>query len=525
VQFINRSIDSWFTLNVGSALNDALSLSRQSLAGETGPYAGASAQAARMLANRGPEPLAPALERLRGELGASAIGVFAGSGEQLGASTARTAATPLAAPASALAAQLAKKGAQVKLFSNNGNKLMVRAFAPIRAPDGSYRIFEAVYPVNSQSGALARRVEAAYSRYHELEYLRQPLKASFTLTLSLVLLLSLLAAVWAAFFAAQRVAEPVRELAQAAEAVGQGDFKVRVTEKSRDEIGFLAQAFNDMTGHLARARFEADRGQRALEAERAWLATVLGALSAGVITRDAEGNLRSINAAAARMLAIEPEGWLGEPLAAMLAEHPEFTPLFKRETPEPGRLYDVRVSLPSGERTLRAGYTELHAAAGATPAGSVWIFEDVTEFILAQREAAWGEVARRLAHEIKNPLTPIQLAAERLRMKCLGALDGREAEILERGTATIIAQVRAMLAMVDAFSAYARSPRLALATVDLASLFREVGDLYRGRADLDFAIDTAPGLGSITADATRLRQILHNLIKNALEAQEDGDAP
>ncbi|MGH8272762.1 MAG: ATP-binding protein [Gammaproteobacteria bacterium] len=529
VQFINRSIDSWFTLNVGSALNDALSLSRQSLAGETGPYAGASVQAARMLANRGPEPLAPALKRLRGELGASALGVFASSGEQLGTSAAGTAATPLATPAPGLAARLAEKGAQVKLFSKSGDKLMVRTFASIQASDGTYRIFEAVYPVNSQLGALARRVEAAYSRYHELEYLRRPLKASFTLTLSLVLLLSLLAAVWAAFFAAQRVAAPVRELARAAEAVGQGDFKVRVPEKSRDEIGFLAQAFNDMTGHLAQARAETGRGQRALEAERTWLATVLGALSAGVVTRDAEGNLRSINAAAARMLAIAPDRWLGEPLAALLAEHPEFIPLLKGETPEPGRLYDVRVSLPAGERTLRAGYTELRAVAGASSAGSVWIFEDVSEFILAQREAAWGEVARRLAHEIKNPLTPIQLAAERLRMKCLAALDGREAEILDRGTATIIAQVRAMLAMVDAFSAYAKSPPLALGTVDLAALFREVGDLYRGRADLDFAIETAPGLVPITADATRLRQILHNLIKNAIEAQEeahkDGDEP
>jgi nitrogen fixation/metabolism regulation signal transduction histidine kinase len=524
VQFINRSIDSWFTLNVGSALNDALSLSRQSLASETGPYAGASAQAARMLAGRGPEPLAPALVRLRQELGASAIAVYDSSGAQLAASAAGTAAAPLAVPKAGFAAHLANKGAEVKLSSRGGNKLFVRAFAPIRAPDGAYRVFEAEYPVSGQSAALARRVEAAYSRYRELEYLRQPLKASFTLTLSLVLLLSLLAAVWAAFFAAQRVAAPVRDLARAARAVGHGDFKVRVAEKHRDEIGFLAQAFNDMTDHLARTRAEADRGQRALEAERAWLATVLGALSAGVVTRDGEGDLRSINAAAARMLNVEPERWIGAPHAELIAAHPEFAGLFKSEAATPGRLYDVRIPSPAGEHTLRAGHTELAGGAAAASAGSVWIFEDVTEFILAQREAAWGEVARRLAHEIKNPLTPIQLAAERLRMKCLAVLGGREADILDRGTTTIIAQVQAMLAMVDAFSSYAKSPPLAFAMVDLAALVREVTDLYRGRGDLDVQVETAPGLEPISADAARVRQILHNLIKNAIEAQDGRSA-
>ncbi|MGH8161228.1 MAG: ATP-binding protein [Gammaproteobacteria bacterium] len=520
VQFINHSIDSWFTLNVGSALNDALTLSRQSLASETGPYAGASAQAARMLANRGPEPLAPALDRLRQELGASALGVFESSGTMLGASAAGTAASPLAAPSAGLASKLASNGPQVKLFSKGGDKLIVRAFAPILAADGTYRVFEAEYPVSGQSAALARRVEAAYSRYRELEYMRGPLKASFTLTLSLVLLLSLLAAVWAAFFAAQRVSEPVRDLARAAEAVGRGDFKVRVAEKHRDEIGFLAQAFNTMTDHLARTRAEADRGQQALEAERSWLATVLAALSAGVVTRDAAGDLRSINPAAALMLGIEAEDWVDRPYAALLAEHPEFSALLRDETPRPGRLYDVRMPSPTGERTLRAGYTEMQSGAG-----SVWIFEDVTEFVLAQREAAWGEVARRLAHEIRNPLTPIQLAAERLRMKCLEALHGREAAILDRGTATIIAQVQAMLTMVDAFSAYAKSPPLALASVDLPVLLDEVADLYRGRADLDLVVETTPNLEPVTADAARLRQILHNLIKNAIEAQEDAEGP
>jgi nitrogen fixation/metabolism regulation signal transduction histidine kinase len=525
VQFINHGIDSWFTLNEGPALHDALTLSRKALASETGPYAGASAQAARMLSNRGPEPLGPALDRLRRELGASAVGVYTGTGKVVRASHAGTTSAPLMAPETGLAAKLASNGPRVKLFSHEGKGLYVRAFAPMQSASGTYRVFEAQYRVSSQATALARRVEAAYSRYQELQYMRGPLKASFTLTLSLVLLLSLLAAIWAAFFAARRVSEPVRELARAAQAVGHGDFKVRVTQKSRDEIGFLAQAFNDMTGHLAQARAEADRGQRALEGERTWLATVLGALSAGVITRDSQGDLRSINAAAARMLEIAPEDWVAKPLPELLQAHPEFAALFRRQPRDDEPLYDVQIQLADGERTLRAGYTELRSGDDSPSAGSVWIFEDVTEFIIAQRKAAWGEVARRLAHEIRNPLTPIQLAAERLRMKCLGALHGREADILDRGTTTIVSQVQAMLAMVDAFSAYAKSPPLKLESVDLDALVRETVELYRGRPSLQLSVQIAKGLEPVMADAARLRQILHNLIKNAIEAQEDESGP
>lgn len=520
VQFINRSIDSWFDLNVAHALNDALTLSRQALASETGPYAGASAQAARMLADRGPEPIAPALERLRAELGAQTMAVYDSHGEVRAQSTGEGGAPSLPAPATELIARAAARGPQVSLYAPSGGGLFVKVLAPVPAANGTYQALEALYRVNGQASVLARRVEAAYSKYRELNYLRQPLKLSFTLTLSLVLLLSLLAAVWAAFLAAQRVAAPVRDLERATRAVARGDFEVRVPEKSRDEIGFLARSFNDMTRRLAAARIQARRGQEALERERTWLATVLGALSAGVVTQDAAGLVRSINAAAAEMLGVEPALWVGKPLDVLLAAHPPLRDLFDVERPQDGTPYDVDIQLPAGERTLRAALTRLPEREGEPAAGRVWVFEDVTQFVLAQREAAWGEVARRLAHEIKNPLTPIQLAAERLRLKCLPALSGREAEVLDRSTATVIAQVHAMQGMVDAFSEYAKSAPLKLAPVDVGTLAREVVELYRGRPRLTLSIEVAPRMEPVAADAARLRQILHNLIKNALEAQD-----
>ena len=523
VQFINHSIDSWFDVNVANALKDSLVLSRQVLASQTGPYAGVSAQAARMLSERGPEPLDTALSRLRTALGASRTAVFDSHGQVL-ATSAITASAPLPeTPPSDLSSKLAQNGARANLYSVKGD-LYVRTFALLDAEDGTYRVLETLYPVNSQSSALARRVEAAYSRYQELDYLRQPLKLSFTLTLTLVLLLSLLAAVWAAFFAAERVAAPIQALVRATRAVAQGDFGVRVAEKSRDEIGVLARSFNHMTRGLAEARDATRRGQLALESERSWLASVLGALSTGVVTIDAAERLRSINTAAANMLDIDAPAWEGRSLAELVENHPSFASLFDDSTLMVGKATDVEVRLAGEKRVVRIAFSRLGSSAGERMTGQIWVFEDVTQFVLAQREAAWGEVARRLAHEIKNPLTPIQLAAERLRLKCLPVLKGHEAEILDRSTATVIAQVHAMQAMVDAFSEYAKNPPLKLVPVDVGQLVRELSELYRDRAGVSLTVSIASGLDPVPADAVRLRQILHNLIKNAIEAQPGGDA-
>ncbi len=521
VQFINHSIDSWFDLNVAHALKDSLVLSRQVLASQTGPYAGVSSQAATMLADRGPEPLNPALDRLRLALGASKAMVLDNHGETLASSAATSVkAMPEESPPSDLMSKLTSKGAQAKLYSYQGT-LYVRTYALLKAPDGTYRILETLYPVNNQSSVLARRVEAAYSRYQELDYLRGPLKLSFTLTLTLVLLLSLLAAVWAAFYAAARVAAPIQSLVRATRAVAQGDFGVRVAEKSRDEIGVLARSFNNMTRGLAEARDATRRGQLALENERSWLASVLGALSAGVVTIDSMGRIRSINAAAARMLDIDSGYWEGRSFGDFLETHSAFTVLFDESaiTGAAGHSTDVRIHLGGAERVVRVALSRLGPRLNTQAEGRIWVFEDVTQFVLAQREAAWGEVARRLAHEIKNPLTPIQLAAERLRLKCMPKLKGHEAEILDRATSTVIDQVHAMQSMVDAFSEYAKSPVLNITSVNVGQLVHELAELYRDRPGVILEVMADEGMAPVPADAVRLRQILHNLIKNAIEAQ------
>ncbi len=521
LQFIDHGIDSWFNLNLDRTLGDALTLSRRALTSQTGLYAGASAQAARMLADRGPEPIGPALDRLRKELGAVRVGIFnTANGRQ---ALSRNEPRVPAFPPFPEGKSTYPVTPSARLYVPSDGNLYVLARAPIPGKAGHRRWLEALYPVKGRASKLARRVEAGYSRYHELSYLRRPLKLSFALTLTLVLLLSLLAAMWAAFFAARRVVEPIQDLAYATRAVAAGDFAVKVPEHSQDEIGFLARAFNRMTDRLALARAEARQGEITLERERTWLATVFGALPTGVITLDAADNLRSINAAAAAMLELDPKCWQGVALENLLDQRTELKPLFERGHRNGRR--DLEVRLSRGMCTLRVGSTKIAGAQTQISGGWVLVVEDVSEFLHAQRNAAWGEVARRLAHEIKNPLTPIQLATERLRRKCLPSMTGVEGEVLERATATIINQVKSMQGMVDSFSEYARSPMLQLSLVDGVSLVREVAELYRGRTDVTIKLRIASQRVHVRADAARLRQILHNLIKNSIEAQEGTARP
>jgi nitrogen fixation/metabolism regulation signal transduction histidine kinase len=288
-------------------------------------------------------------------------------------------------------------------------------------------------------------------------------------------------------------------------------------------MGFLVHSFNDMTKRLGRARADAERSRAAVERERASLAVILARLSTGVVALEADLTLRTANAAAADILGVDLEGWLGHKLpevavGEVLAE--QFVSACQRHLNAGQTEWREQLTLKSdsGRRELMAACTALPGAEGAA-AGLVIVFDDISTLLRAQRDAAWGEVARRLAHEIKNPLTPIQLAAERVRRRYLGGLTGEDADVLDRATHTIVQQVEAMKSMVNAFSEYARAPELELAPFDLNALVREVADLYRTRGpEVDIDLDLDATLPMVRADSGRVRQMLHNLLKNAQEA-------
>jgi len=402
--------------------------------------------------------------------------------------------------------------------------MFARALVPVQSSrqDSEIYTLQALFPVSERLSLLAESVQSAFSHYKELAYLRKPLKFSYTLTLSIVLMLSLLGAIWAAFYSARRLVAPIRDLAEATHAVAEGDYSKRLSVASDDELGFLVRSFNDMTRRLGKARDQAHRSQQQIEGQRAYLEAVLANLSSGVIGLDAAGVIRAVNRAARQSLGVDISLFLGMELKAISSEHAFLDPFIDvicRHQGNSAPAWREEVSLfgVSGRQVLTCRGTTLEG--GRRSGGLVIVFDDVTALIQAQRDAAWGEVARRLAHEIKNPLTPIQLSAERLRHRYRERLDQQEFSMLDRATTTIINQVEAMKKMVNAFSEYARAPQISLEPIDLNRIIREVMDLYRS-ADLNAQIveqlEVEPAC--IEGDAGRFRQLLHNLVKNALEA-------
>jgi nitrogen fixation/metabolism regulation signal transduction histidine kinase len=303
--------------------------------------------------------------------------------------------------------------------------------------------------------------------------------------------------------------------------VSEGDYSKRLPVTSEDELGFLVRSFNDMTRRLSRARDQARSSQREVERQRAYLETVLGSLSSGVMSIGADNELRTVNEAACQILGIDLSGQTGNRLADIAGRFSFMEPLVALiSANQAARVTDwqgqVELSDSGGRRMLMCRSTALPVSEDLA-GGQVVVFDDVTDLIRAQRDAAWGDVARRLAHEIKNPLTPIQLSAERLRRKYLTSMRSEDAEVLDRATRTIGQQVETLKEMVNAFGDYARAPQLQLEPVDLYELIRDVADLYKG-SRLRIGLDLAEPAPMMEADAGRLRQLLHNLFKNALEA-------
>ena len=343
--------------------------------------------------------------------------------------------------------------------------------------------------------------------------------------MTLVVLLSVLTAVYGAFFFARRLVAPILSVVAGTRAVATGDFDTRLSATSHDEIGFLIDSFNQMIQKLSQAREEAQRSEQRVDKERAHVAVILARLSTGVIAIENDGRIKHANDAANDMLEMDLTSAIGRRLEDLAEENSllaEFMAGIKAHlaSAESEWREQVRVQSASGRREFVCASTALPAEDGEA-GGSIIVFDDVTALLQAQRDAAWGEVARRMAHEIKNPLTPIQLSAERIQRRYLGGMKEMEAEVLERATNTIITQVEAMRDMVNAFSEYARAPDIHIARFDLNQLIREVVSLYKSpdthaqvRLDLDAAIH------DIDADNARIRQLLHNLIRNAFEAME-----
>ena len=541
-QFVSRSIEIWFDVKVATALDAGLALGKGTLESLVGELGERTRLAAERLGDERTVLTPLTLERLRERLDVRDLALVGANGQiLLSAGGAADAALPERPGAEAL-----RQARQQRVFSQiegldeellapggRGNP-RVRALALVRDTEislkpGEERFLLAVQPVPRQLAANALAVQTAYSEYQQRALARNGLRRMYIGTLTLALVLSVFGAVLLAALLGHQLVRPLILLADGVRQVAAGDLSSKPVFASRDELGGLTRSFADMTAQLADAREEVQRGVTQLEGARTRLQTILDNLTAGVVVFDRDGRIDTVNPGATRILRLPLSVYRGR----RLDEVPEIGE-FARGV---WQRFELHASSPeAGERDhwqeafeLRPGErdTQMLLVRGAMLPNDarLMVFDDITEVVSAQRSAAWSEVARRLAHEIKNPLTPIQLSAERLQHKLQPRLAGSDEALLVRSVATIVNQVQAMKQLVNEFRDYARLPAAQLKPLDLNALVAEVLGLYgeqqeRGRLQAELA-DALP---LIMGDATQLRQVVHNLVQNALDAvAERGD--
>ncbi len=544
LNLLTRGVDSWFDVRIGEALDDALELGRGALdlrmrevLNQTEKIAeeiGLGSEPSTVLnldALRNPgstivadswNPGPGDLDLLRRRAGAEELAIVTVQGRLLESSSSGTDLVPNL-PSAATLLQVKQGRSYIGLEPIGTEGLYIRvAVAIADAADRGGRILQALYPVAARMDELATSVETAHAKYNELVYLRQKLQLSFAMTLTLVLLSSVATAIWAAFLSARGLSAPISDLAAGTAAVAAGDYETTLPVTTADDMGFLVSSFNAMTRRIAVARDEIEQQHRYLNA-------LLGQLSSGVLALDADGCVTTLNDAGRRILDIGDGALATEPLAALAERREHLRPFVDAVQPQlanaPQRWQqEVQIFSRTGRRVLMCRGSNM-SGEGGKDAGHVVVFDDVTVLLQGQRDAAWAEVARRLAHEIKNPLTPIQLSAERLRQKYLAKMAPADAETLDRLTTTIVQQVDTMKSMVNTFSDYARTPTINPEKTDLNQLISAVVDLYRtANPDATFEMSFEAALPSAAVDASRLRQVFNNLIKNALEASAGAQA-
>jgi nitrogen fixation/metabolism regulation signal transduction histidine kinase len=527
-QFLQRSIESWFDVKVDDSLKGGINLARSALENSLKDLTQkAEAMAHSLAASQAVE--AATLNRLREQYSIEEATLLTSRGRII----AQAAAEPLSLlpdlPSANSLRQVRLQQSVPSIESIPDRGLYLRVIVPVNVLTiaDDIRVLQVLQRVPRAIAQDAEIVEAGYKDYQELQLARVGLKRIFGLTLTLAMLLTLFSSLALAFVLSERLSAPLSALAEATRAIAKGDYSKLNPVKSRDEFGVLTQSFNTMTRQIADATEAMERNQQQLENAKTYLESILSNLSSGVLTFDERMYVKTMNAAANDILAVPAGAFHGLKLSDwprhVQAVAP-FAEIALRHFASSGTGQweeQMEYRRADGPRTLLLRGTRLGTRGEP---GYVVVFDDITHLLQAQRDAAWGEVARRLAHEIKNPLTPIQLSAERLQHKLQDKLPAAEADILRRATGTIVTHVSAMKGMVDDFSQYAHASRMNARPIALNDLVREVLVLYEA---MGVAIEArlAEGLPQIHADPGMLRQVLHNLFQNAIDALAGVDSP
>ncbi|MCK5918654.1 MAG: HAMP domain-containing protein [Cocleimonas sp.] len=525
VNFLGDRIDAWFNVQIASALDDSLELSQRAFDVRMRQHLFNLEQVAKEMVALNPTEAtdySSFLDRKREQLDAYEMVLLDANKKVVVYSGNDTDTILPRFPEDAIFRTLSLHGYMFQLEPTLDNKDTYSRVALTVQPGVETFVLTALFSLSKNNLSLAESVMKARSEYKQTEQNREQIKQYFRITLLLIMVLSILFSILAAFLYSQKLTEPISSLLAATVAVAKGNLYKKLPVSKKDDFSLLASSFNVMTARLAQARSESESSQKQMEQQRDYLNIVLDHISSGVITIDEDGIIRRINAAAEQVLQASLKHYHGKSCEQMCKESQRLKPLFEAIQPyfqNNTKEWQLEVSLflPSGHQTLVCKGAKLPSLVDDAQ-GYVLVIDDITEVIQAEHEAAWSEVARRLAHEIKNPLTPIQLSAERLQFKLLPELSDHSAALLKRMSKTIIHQVDNMKTMVDAFSQYARAPALVFQRLNINTILKDVAELYAmnsQQAEIVLNLEDVPDL---QLDQNRIRQMLVNLVKNALEA-------
>ena len=524
VNFLTRSIESWFNVKVESALDGGLKLGQKALDIMLTDLELKAGRMALTLSSMPTTSQYAALSDLREKTGVQDATIISDQGKIIAVSS-NDAESFLPALPTLIQLKQAENNIYGKIEPIKNKGLYLRVLAPINgaAISNERLILQILQPVPDSLTTLAESVQDVFQDYQKLSYSRDSLKVIFSITLTLVLMLAILTAVAIGFLLSRKLSEPLALLAEGTKKIAKGNFKTMLPEKGKDELGVLVRSFNSMTRQLDQATQTSENNQIRLESARSYLETVLAHLSSGVIVINDDMEIKSFNIAASKILQVDLSKNTNQLITSIsnknkllnnfvMSIQEEIKAASSKKQFEIIKQFEIKYE--KNNQVLSLQITPLPQN---KVKNYVLMIDDITMMIQAQRDAAWSEVARRLAHEIKNPLTPIQLSAERIKHKLGSKLNKEDTDILDKAVSTIVNQVDAMKTMVNEFSEYARAPKLNLELTDINETIKEISHLFEN-SGIKITTTLLKGLPKIKVDINMLRQVLINLIQNAQDA-------
>lgn len=523
LSFLHRSIDSWFDVGIETALEDSLQLGRSAVDLRKREALNKALMIASEITDIADELMVVYLDEAREQHNANELTLVDHDQSILASSSIDSTVLPTALSLTDVG-ELGTENHYLNLEESSVYGLSIRIVVLVPSSDVTVpsKTLQALFPFADRLNELTIGVQNAFEQYKELAVLRNPLKTSFTLALSVIWLMSVLSAVWLAFIAARKLVSPISDLVEGTISVAAGDYEKQLKVEGSDELSILLQSFNTMTRKISKSRAIAEQSQLMEAMQKNYLESVMAHINSGVLTIDETGFIKSGNPAACSIFGIESYFFTELYIDDVVREYPMMQGFFEtvRSHMQQDSEWQEEVVIfgHSGRKVLRVSGTSLETQSD-NRMEQVIVVDDLTELIQAQKDSAWSEMARRLAHEIKNPLTPIQLSAERLQRILSGEVPPDKQIMLDRYTQTIVQQVEAMKSMVNAFSDYARSPAQKLESLNLNQMLEEITILYdEDNTDVAIELDLDISMPEIQGDAVRLRQLVHNLIKNSLES-------